>query len=223
MAETSLKRRVSGIEKLHAFLLASFSSELAYPCVIDVSPAFRASNPARSWRRSSGGKAIFFYLWGQDERASPVASLESGIPAVLLREEDGTATDRAWVSWVEKWQLAKKGDDFELLSVSFRFYWGRPFSIEEQLFRAEWDQPNENMERNRTERAAHPHWHIDWHVKSVQIMSGVHLGMGGWRQSGESPECWQSEATTDESLVEWAQKTLCYGRQQLRDYPLKYE
>jgi hypothetical protein len=46
--------------------------------------------------------------------------------------------------------------------------------------------------------------------------------MGGWGRQGESPKCWQVEATTDESLIDWAAKTPSYGRQQLRDYPPKY-
>lgn len=44
-------------------------------------------------------------------------------------------------------------------------------------------------------------------MKAIQTMSRNHLAMGGWGQAGESPECWQSEITTDESLIDWAAKS----------------
>lgn len=123
MGATSLKRKASAVDKLHNLLLDNFQDELAYQCDINVEPRYRAANnPSRSWRRSSGGRPVFFYLWSRSEKSFPSAFLEPGLPAVLLYEEDEVATDRAWVSWVEKWQLAKKSDDFELLSVSLRFY-----------------------------------------------------------------------------------------------------
>lgn len=156
-----------------------------------------------------------FHLWDEETGVVPTNAAQTDLPAVQLREEDGAASELAWVAWVEKWESDRKPDKFVLRSASFVFFWGRHTSVEQQLFRAEWDHHGSG-------HAAHPHWHVDWPLQSLHYASGLHLGMGGWTFAEQTPECWQKFADSDEALIDWAAKTLAYARQQLRDFPLKY-
>jgi hypothetical protein len=60
-----------------------------------------------------------------------------------------------WAGWYEEWK-ATEGQKFNLVGLSWTFYWGvylRPRPI---ILRAEWDSL-----KYRNQRAAQPHWHIN--------------------------------------------------------------
>lgn len=214
MAATTLTCKSGRIDKLHELLINEFKGQLQHECFIDEAPQLRSQNWGRSWRNAARGKQIVFYLWSKHEEQFPSFD-RPDLPAVQLYEEEQYPLAIAWVSWVEKWQPERRGNDFQLKSASLVFSWGQATAIDGQLFRAEWDHSG-------SDDAAHPHWHIDWPINGIGTVSRIHLGMGGWGSPGESPMCWQRFAENDGALVEWASKTLCYGRQQLRDFPPKY-
>lgn len=119
--------------------------------------------------------------------------------------------ETAWVHWWEDWSKAMR--HFTLRRVGFTFAWGRSSRVTDTLFRAEWDQA-----LARTERAAHPHWHVDTLLPDCNTsLSRIHLGMSGWRGPGAFPACWQSVANEDE-LVLWASRMLEYSCQQIHDF-----
>lgn len=61
-----------------------------------------------------------------------------------------------WLSWREEWRpLGQR--QFQLVGAGWTFYWGAfTENKKEQLFRAEWDVPQE-----RGRLAPQPHWHLD--------------------------------------------------------------
>ncbi len=60
-----------------------------------------------------------------------------------------------WAGWYEQWKSAGEGT-FNLVGMSWTFYWGVFYRPRKAILRAEWDSLH-----YRSERAAQPHWHID--------------------------------------------------------------
>ena len=60
-----------------------------------------------------------------------------------------------WAGWYEQWVAAGDGK-FNLVGLSWTFYWGVLYRPRKGILRAEWDSLH-----YRSPRAAQPHWHID--------------------------------------------------------------
>jgi hypothetical protein len=60
-----------------------------------------------------------------------------------------------WAGWYEQWVAAGDGK-FNLVGLSWTFYWGVLYRPRKAILRAEWDSL-----QYRSKRAAQPHWHID--------------------------------------------------------------
>lgn len=71
----------------------------------------------------------------------------------LIEEAEEEPT--LWAGWYEQWKAADDGT-FNLVGLSWTFYWGVLFRPKKAILRAEWDSL-----RYRSESAAQPHWHID--------------------------------------------------------------
>lgn len=66
-------------------------------------------------------------------------------------EEEATL----WAGWYDQWKAVGDGA-FNLVALSWTFYWGVYFRPRKAILRAEWDSLH-----YRNPRAAQPHWHID--------------------------------------------------------------
>ena len=60
-----------------------------------------------------------------------------------------------WAGWYEQWVAAGDGK-FNLVGLSWTFYWGVLYRPRKAILRAEWDSLH-----YRSQRAGQPHWHID--------------------------------------------------------------
>ena len=66
-------------------------------------------------------------------------------------EEEATL----WAGWYDQWRAVGDGT-FNLVAMSWTFYWGVYYRPRKAILRADWDSLH-----YRNQRAAQPHWHID--------------------------------------------------------------
>ena len=72
---------------------------------------------------------------------------------ITQEQEDPTL----WASWYEEWKVDSQQDDrFDLIALSWTFYWGVYNRHRTNIIRADWDALYV-----RSQGAAQPHWHVD--------------------------------------------------------------
>ncbi|MGO8901621.1 MAG: hypothetical protein ACLQU5_25195 [Isosphaeraceae bacterium] len=71
----------------------------------------------------------------------------------LVEQPEEEAT--LWAGWYDQWKAVGDGT-FDLVALSWTFYWGFYYRPRKAILRAEWDSLH-----YRNQRAAQPHWHID--------------------------------------------------------------
>lgn len=158
-------------------------------------------------------------MWNQPGNIGQIIAPRKGgrsaSPVLCLNDSEDEVP---WVAWHEEWIPSQHNrGQFEFKTASLSFFWGRASQEPEQIFRAEWVEPEYG-----SDNAATPHWHIDWMLADVDMyMSGIHLGMAGWESSGGGIKCWQKGVDGRwDDIVLWADRTLFYAKNQLEYFPL---
>lgn len=143
-----------------------------------------------------------------------------------------------WVSWFERWDERRMGRA-EVRDMSATFYWGTFGRPRIQLLRAEWAAGDA-----APDTSAQPHWQVDTdfitevrlpippgasptadlvelpgdgdHVDpTIVSISGLHLGMAGWRNASTYPAWWRYELGVDEvARAEWLRRLLQHASDQ---------
>jgi hypothetical protein len=119
----------------------------------------------KGWGSVEAGTDISFELdVTQDdawEPGSPGASYErierdlGGRVFVFRLLQQPPEEPTLWAGWYEQWR-ATGGEKFNLVGLSWTFYWGVLYRPRKAILRAEWDSL-----QYRSPRAAQPHWHVD--------------------------------------------------------------
>jgi hypothetical protein len=124
-----------------------------------------SSSHSKGWIAAAAGTEINFELdvvKANEEQSDPKGTAVDRIERELggrvfvfrlLKQPPEDPTLRA--GWYEQWVAA--GDEkFNLVGLSWTFYWGVLYRPRKAILRAEWDSL-----QYRSKRAAQPHWHID--------------------------------------------------------------
>ena len=204
------------IIRLHTTIVQRFSVHIRYPVVIGTS-----RDSPDGWKRSAiTNDPVRFSMWDKPGDFGQIKAPKNGdrseTPVLCLEEAE--IGEVPWVAWYEEWIPSQRNKgEFEFKTASLTFFWGRSSGRLDQLFRAEWVEPEHG-----SDNAATPHWHIDWELAEVgMLMSGIHLGMAGWEASGSGVKCWQRGVYGKwNDIVVWADRTLYYAKNQLKLFPL---
>ena len=147
------------IDSLHANIITIARSQAETPLRM-ASPSHR-----RGWSRAAEGEDISFELdvvknddHENDPKSSSFDRIERDLGGRvfvfrLLKQPDEKST--LWAGWYEQWKAAGN-EKFNLVGLSWTFYWGALYRPMKAILRAEWDSL-----QYRSPHAAQPHWHID--------------------------------------------------------------
>jgi hypothetical protein len=128
--------------------------------VTEASLQIVSSSHPHGWYATGKGTEIDFEL-GTSADHQPNVLYEmidrdlGGRAFVFRLVEQQVEEPTLWAGWYDQWKATGDGT-FDLVGMSWTFYWGVFYRPRKAILRAEWDSLH-----YRNQRAAQPHWHID--------------------------------------------------------------
>jgi hypothetical protein len=149
----------SHIDSLHANIITVARAAAETPL------RMRSPNYPKGWSTAVSGSEIKFELdvvkSDEDDPDPESASFDrierdlGGRVFVFRLLKRPSEEPTLWAGWYEQW-LAIGDEKFNLIGLSWTFYWGTLYRPRNAILRAEWDSLH-----YRSSRAGQPHWHID--------------------------------------------------------------